>query len=150
MQEYKIEQIKIDEYHKCNNIWDMKKCPYTQQFKKQIIKGDRLTFIYKKDNEFIAEGSLVINVDDSDYFIPSKRIYISRMIVKREYRNKGICQLMLDFLVNTAKQMGYTQATIGVDADNEIALHIYQKSGFVILKNCVDKDGEYYKMIKDL
>ncbi len=148
MSEYTIEKIKIEEYHKCNNIWDMKKCP--QQFKKQIIKGDRMVFICKKDDEFIAEGSLVINLDDSDYFIPSQRIYISRMIVKREYRNGGICQTMLEFLMSRAEKMGYTEVSIGVDADNKIALHIYKKAGFEIFKACEDKDGEYYKMIKRL
>lgn len=83
MSECTIEQIGIDEYHKCNNIWDMKKSPFTELFKEQIIKGDRWVFIYKIDGEFIGEGNLVINVDDCDYYIPNQRIYVSRMIVKR-------------------------------------------------------------------
>ncbi len=31
-----IEQIKIDDYDKCSNIWNMKKCPFTDEFRKQI------------------------------------------------------------------------------------------------------------------
>ncbi|MDE5963914.1 MAG: hypothetical protein K2G65_00765 [Eubacterium sp.] len=79
-------QIGIEEYSKCNNIWNMKKCPFTDKFKEQIINGDRFVYIYKINNEFIGEGDLVINVDDSDYYIPNRRIYVSRMIVKSEYR----------------------------------------------------------------
>lgn len=99
MSEYTIKQISIDEYHKCNNIWDMEKCPFTEQFKEQIIKGDRFVFIYK-----IGEGNLVINVDDSDYFIPNQRIYVSRMIVKKEYRNQGIGKTLLNYLTEQAKK----------------------------------------------
>ena len=86
---YEIVQIDVKEYSKCNSIWDMKKCPFTDKFIKQIIAGDRFVYIYKIDDEFIGEGDLVINVDDSDYFIENQRIYVSRMLIKREYRNQG-------------------------------------------------------------
>lgn len=118
MQKYTIEQIGIDEYDKCNNIWNMKKCPFTEDFKKQIKKFDRLVFIYKINDEFIGEGDLVINNSDSDYFIPHKRIYVSRMIVKREFRNKGIGGKILDFLTEKSKELGYSEMALGVDIDN--------------------------------
>lgn len=54
-----IEQIKIDDYDKCSNIWNMKKCPFTDEFRKQIKEGNRLVYIYKIDGEFIGEGDLV-------------------------------------------------------------------------------------------
>ena len=105
MQKHIIEQISLDEYCKCSNIWDMQKCPFTEQFKKQIINGDRFVFIYKIGDEFIGEGDLVININDSDYFIPDKRIYVSRMIVKKEYLNRGISSAILDYLKEQAKKM---------------------------------------------
>ena len=69
-----IEQIKIDDYDKCSNIWNMKKCPFTDEFRKQIKEGNRLVYIYKIDGEFIGEGDLVTGINDIDYFIPGKRI----------------------------------------------------------------------------
>ncbi len=72
MLDYELAPITIDEFSKRNNIWDMKKCPFTEKFKKQIIDGDRFVYIYKINNEFVGEGDLVINVDDSDYFIPNQ------------------------------------------------------------------------------
>lgn len=149
--EHTIVQISIEEYHKCNNIWDMKKCPYTEHFKKQIINGDRLVFIYKIGDAFIGEGNLVINVDDSDYFIPNKRIYVSRMIVKKEYRNQGIGKTILDYLTSQAEKMGYSEMALGVDIDNDHALHLYRKNGFdKIIAECADKDGKFYKLLKTL
>lgn len=151
MSEYSIEQIGIDEYHKCNNIWDMKKCPFTEQFKEQIIKGNRWVFIYKIGDEFIGEGNLVINVDDSDYFIPNQRIYVSRMIVKKEYRNQGIGKIILEYLTEQAKKMGYKEMALGVDIDNHNALQLYRKNGFdTLIAECEDEYGKFYKLLKTL
>lgn len=81
MFDYEIKKIGIDEFSKCNNIWDMDKCEFTEKFKMQIINGDRFVYIYKINNAFIGEGDLVMNVEDSDYYVPNQRIYVSRMIV---------------------------------------------------------------------
>lgn len=149
MQKYTIEQIGIDEYDKCNNIWDMKKCPFTEDFKKQILKSERLVFIYKINNKFIGEGDLVINNSDSDYFIPHKRIYVSRIIVKKEFRNKGIGSAILDLLTEKSKELGYSQMALGVDIDNYTALHLYRKKGFNnIIAECEDEYGKFYKLLK--
>lgn len=144
-------QIGIEEYSKCNNIWNMKKCPFTDKFKEQIINGDRFVYIYKINNEFIGEGDLVINVDDSDYYIPNRRIYVSRMIVKREYRNQGIGGIILDYLIEQAKTMGYKEMALGVDVDNYNAIHLYKKKGFTtLIKESEDEYGRFYKLLKEL
>ncbi len=149
MQKYTIEQIGIDEYGKCNTIWDMKKCPFTEDFKKQILKSERLVFIYKMNDEFIGEGDLVIHSSDSDYFIPHKRIYVSRIIVKKEFRNQGIASTILDFLTEKAKELGYSQMALGVDVDNNAAIHLYKKKGFNnIIDECEDEYGKFYKLLK--
>lgn len=148
---YTIEKIGIDEYYKCSNIWDMEKCPFTEMFKEQITNGNRFVFIYKIKNKFIGEGNLVINIDDSDYFIPEKRIYVSRMIVKKEYRNQGIGSDILDYLTKEAYKMGYSEMALGVDIDNYAAVHLYRKKGFnTIIAECEDEYGKFYKLLKKL
>ena len=108
-----------------------------------------MVFIYKINDEFIGEGALVFDMEDSDYTIPSRRIYVSRMIVKKQYRNKGIGSEMLSFLIEKAVSMGYKEMTIGVDKDNENALHLYRKYGFTeVLFDGADDAGEYYKLMK--
>ena len=143
-----IEQIKIDDYDKCSNIWNMKKCPFTDEFRKQIKEGNRLVYIYKIDGEFIGEGDLVTGINDIDYFIPGKRIYFSRLIVKKKFRNHGIGSDILDYLIETAKQLGYNEAALGVDIVNSSAIHIYEKKGFRCIAECEDDYGKFYKMLK--
>jgi len=85
MNKCKIEKLRIDEYSKCSNIWDMGKCSFTSDFYKQIKSGNRNVFVYKIDDAFIGEGALVL--ENGDYTIPDKRIYLSRLIVKKDFRN---------------------------------------------------------------
>lgn len=146
-----IEPLKLEEYSKCSNIWNMKAQPLTEKWREEIATGNRLVFIYKINGEFVGEGALVIDTGDPDYTLPDKRVYVSRMIVKKEYRNRGIGSEILEFLIRKAKEMGFSEMTIGVDKDNENALHLYRKYGFTeVLFDGEDEDGEYFKLMKKI
>ena len=146
---YTIEPLRVEDYHKCSNIWNIKTQPLAGKLRNEIASGNRLVFIYKINGEFIGEGALVLDAGDADYTIPDKRVYVSRMIVKKEYRNRGIGSTILDFLIEKAKEMGYSEMTIGVDKDNENALHLYRKYGFTeVLFDGADEHGEYFKLMK--
>ena len=122
-----------------------------KMFYDELLSGNRITFIYLENNEFIGEGSLVFKNNDSDYTIPGKRIYLSRMIVKKEYRNRGIGAILLEYLIDYAEQLGYEEIALGVDTDNFNARHLYEKKGFTnILFIGEDEYGEYVKLLKKL
>ncbi len=146
-----IKKLNLSEYYKCNNIYDMSKFPYTEIFKQQIKTGNRVTYVYELRGKFIGEISYVFDVNDPDYTIPNKRIYISRLIVKRNYRGKGFGSILIDFIIDKIREMGYEEASIGVDKDNEAALYLYRKKGFdKVIFEGADECGEYYKLIKVL
>ena len=148
---YTIEPLDIKDYHKCSNIWNMKAQPLTEKWREEIASGNRQVYIYKVNGKFIGEGALVFDTGDPDYTIPDKRVYVSRMIVKKEYRGQGIGSEILTFLIEKAKEMGFNEMTIGVDKDNTAALHLYRKFGFTeVLFDGADEDGEYYKLMKSL
>lgn len=154
MKNFTDKQITIDplapeDYHKCSNIWNMKSQPLADKWFDEIKSGNRSVYIYKINGEFIGEGALVLDAGDPDYTIPGKRIYVSRMIVKKEYRNRGIGSEILEFLIEKAKSAGYSEMTIGVDKDNVNAIHLYRKYGFTqVLFDGADEDGEYFKLMK--
>lgn len=148
---YTIELLDIKDYHKCSDIWNMKTQPLTEKWREEIASGNRQVFVYKVNGKFIGEGALVFDTGDPDYTIPDKRVYVSRMIVKKEYRGQGIGSEILTFLIEKAKEMGFDEMTIGVDKDNTAALHLYRKFGFTeVLFDGADEDGEYYKLMKSL
>lgn len=151
MADYVIEQLDVSEYEKCGNIWSMDSDPHTEPFRKEMESGNRVVFIYKMNGEFIGEIAYVLEMNDHDYTIPNRRIYLSRLIVKQEYRNRGIGGILIDFMVDIIGKMGYKEISIGVDKDNAAALHLYQKKGFsTVIFSGVDENGEYYKLMKSL
>ena len=144
-----IEPLSVEDYHKCSNIWNMKAQPLAEKWREEIVSGKRQVFIYKINGDFIGEGALVFDTGDPDYTIPDRRVYVSRMIVKKEYRNRGIGSEILEFLIKKAKESGFSEMTIGVDKDNVNALHLYRKYGFTeVLFEGADEDSEYYKLMK--
>ncbi len=142
---YTIEQLNIANYDKSNNIWDMESCQFTEQFRKQVACGNREPYLMKYNDKYIASCDLVY--DYGEYTEAGTKVYLSKLIVKKEYRNKGIGQELLKYMITLCRKKGYRQITIGVDTDNKKALHIYEKYGFSIYETANDEYGEYYKMI---
>ena len=50
----KIIKLDIANYYKCNNIWDMsKKKELAEKFYNELKNGNRITFIYIKEDEYV-------------------------------------------------------------------------------------------------
>ena len=145
-----IELLQLEDYDKCNNIWYMKKHKaLADKFYQELLSGNRTTYICKDGNEFVGEISLVKDMGDSDYTIPEQRVYVSHLIVKPEYRRQGVGKMLVEFITNKAKALGYSEMSIGVDLDNYPALRLYIDAGFdKAIYIGKDKQGEYIKLFK--
>ena len=142
---FEIIKLNLNNYDLSNYIWDMKNCEFTKLFTEQVACKNREPYIFKYDGKYIASCDLVF--DYGEYTEKSKKIYLSRLIVKKEYRDKGIGQEVLKQMINLCKNKDYKYITLGVDTDNANAVHIYKKNGFKIYETDIDKYGKYYKMI---
>ena len=132
---YNIEKLDINDYPKCNAIWDMQADLLTEKFRKEIENGNREVYVCKENENFIGEIACVYDMNDPDYTIFGQRIYLSRLIVKPNYRNKGIGGILIDFMIKKLKYDGYKEITVGVDKDNFTAVHLYRKK--VLQKYCL-------------
>lgn len=45
MKNYTIERLDIEDYEKCNNIWDMSTCEFTEKFRHEIKENNRFVYI---------------------------------------------------------------------------------------------------------
>ncbi len=91
-----IELLQLEDYDKCNNIWNMKKQKaLAEKFRNEILSGNRITYVYKDVDEFIGEISLVKDMNDIDYTIQNQRVYVSHLVVKPEYRCQGIGKMLV-------------------------------------------------------
>jgi len=152
MQMSNIIKLNINDFYKCNNIWNMnKKKQLADKFYSELENGNRITFVYTEQDEYIGEVSLVFDMNDFDYTIDGKRIYLSRFLVKKEMRNKGIGKQLLKHIFEYAKELGYSEMSVGVDLDNYVAILVYHKYGFdKIIKVDEDAAGKYLKLVKKL
>lgn len=144
-----IFKLEVENYKKCSNIWDMEKDnKFAEQFYNELLSGNRITYVYAFDDEYIAEISLAYDTNDSDYTIPNKRANVSRLIVKPEYRRKGIGKALVNFIKHKANELGLYELSIGVDIDNYSALKLYVESGFdKIIYVGEDEQGQYVKLL---
>lgn len=147
-----IIELDIKNFEKCNNIWNMEKNKELKdRFYKELLNKNRMTFIYTKDEEYIGEVSIVFNKNDEDYTIPGIRLYISRIIVKKEFRGKGYGKKLMNHIIEYAKREKYKELSLGVNLENYIALRLYVKLGFNKIQFIgEDSDGKYVKLIKRL
>lgn len=147
-----IIQLQLRDFARCSDIWNMDAEPeLTTRFFQELASGNRKTYVYTVDDAFVAEISLVYEMDDADYTIPGKRAYVSRLIVKKEYRRQGIGTALVDALCRIAKAKGFQELSIGVDLDNFPAIVLYSAMGFDhIIYAGEDEQGRYLKLLKIL
>ena len=121
------------------------------KFYKEILSGNRAVYIYSIDDEYIAEISLVYENDDGDYTIPGKRAYVSRLVVKKSFRRRGIGKELVNFIKTEAERQGFAELSIGVNLDNYGAIKLYAESGFdKIICIDEDQDGRFAKLLCNL
>lgn len=144
---YRIIKLDPNNFKKCGNIWDMdQQADLAMQFYQELLIGNRVTYVFQVGDKYVGEISIVFNMNDSDYTIEKQRLYLSRLIVKHEYRRKGIGKELVDFAIKTAKRMGYSELSIGVDLDNYAALKLYFNAGFNSI-TYIGEDGRYVKLL---
>ena len=150
--ENQIEKLDPKDFKRCGNIWDMEKnAGLADRFYRELSDGNRVTYVYMEGDDFVGEVSIVFDMDDPDYTVEGRRVYMSRLIVKREWRRRGIGRKLVDFAVDRAGELGYNEITVGVDIDNYAALRLYVEAGFdSIVYVGEDEGGRFLKLLRRL
>lgn len=116
-----------------NEIWKKYRAKRLEQFDRNELD----IFVIEEDNIFIGEITInYINHDLSTETIPNKRVYLEAFRIDKDQQGKGLGQELINYCINFLKDKGYTEFTIGVEDNNEVAKHIYFKLGFT---NAIDK-----------
>ena len=150
-------KIKIDEFIKLKNLfpdneemWNKYKNKRLKQLKKQEID----VFVIEDNEKFI--GEITVNYKSHELeteTIPNKRVYLEAFRIDKQWQGQGLGQKLINYCIDYLIKIGYTEFTIGVEDDNEIAKHIYFKLGFT---EAIDKGhgnefdpSEYILYLKD-
>jgi ribosomal protein S18 acetylase RimI-like enzyme len=66
-----------------------------------------------------------------DKYVPAHQRYLEYLWVAREQRNNGIAHFMLTSVLETLRQSGVKTAFLWVLSDNEAAMRLYNRVGFL-------------------
>ncbi len=95
---------------------------------RKMIASPEWTFLIAED-ENKPVGLLVLLVLPSLYYGANLGA-ITELIVKKEYRGKGIGKLLVQEAKSLAKKMGCAELDVSVEVQNEDAIGFYQRLGF--------------------
>ncbi|WP_373898424.1 GNAT family N-acetyltransferase [Haloimpatiens sp. FM7315] len=83
-------------------------------------------FFIKYKDTYIGYGQII--------FEDLNEPYIVNFGIIPEFRNRGYAKQLLNFIVNTLYNEGFTKSYIKVSCDNDRALSLYKKMNFLITK----------------
>ncbi len=133
-------------------MWDIERhADLANRFRRELEDGNRVTYLCRDGETVCGEVSLIQNMDDPDYTVPGKRLYVSHLMVRRDLCRRGIGRALLRHAIETAREWGYAELSVGVDLDNFPALMLYWQEGFDnILYIGEDDGGRFVKLLKRL
>jgi len=84
-------------------------------------------YVMRKNSEGKTKGEMVAY---GGFWMVKEEAHITNLAVHPDYRNQGIGTKFLGFLLEEAKNLGATMATLEVRISNKIGQRLYEKWGF--------------------
>lgn len=82
----------------------------------------------------------------TEYLLEDNRVFLSKLYVSKEYRNKGIGKLMLEDCIKYAKENNKNSIYLTVNKGNTNSIEIYKHIGFKIIDSVINDIGNNYYM----
>lgn len=95
-------------------------------------------------NEFV--GFYAIYVNDG----MKENAYLTFIAISDEYKGCGYGQFLLDRCITISKNKGFRNIKLEVYPDNEKAIRLYKKNGFVFLSDNINEYVSTHYMIKKI
>lgn len=89
---------------------------------KSELENPNSKYIVAKENkEIVGFAGIIITPMD---------VEITNIVTKKSNRKKGIGKLLLDKLIEMAKETDFETISLEVNEKNTVAIHLYENSGF--------------------
>lgn len=87
----------------------------------EISKINSTYIVCRYKNEIVGFAGIKIILDFAE---------LENIVVRKSHRGKGFSKIILNELINIAKQKKCTQLNLEVNSNNNIAINLYEKLGF--------------------
>ena len=102
---------------------------FIQTIQEMLAEGYTLAFIEEQEKAVAAVGFRYLQ-----FLYNGKHIYIDDLSTLPAFRGKGYASILLDFVIDTAKEKGYTAVTLDSGYQRFDAHRLYLNKGFTL--NC--------------
>ena len=97
----------------------------------QYHRGDRILYFALAGDVPVGTAGLVFRGRDAGFADGTTSANVNRLHVITAQRRRGVGTLLMTAIEDEARRCGYRRLTIEVEDDNEPALALYEKLGFV-------------------
>lgn len=123
--EIKIEKMTLDDLENIKNTLESKFDDFWNYniLKQELLNQNSYLFIAKNTEEIIGFAGVQFILDESN---------ITNIVVKKDFRNQGVGNLLLNKLIDFSKQNNMYSITLEVNEKNIYAIKLYNKFSFNI------------------
>ena len=105
------------------------------------------------DDKIIGELRVKYISDDKRFAEKDKRTYLYAFRINQKHQGKGLGNFLLENVLESLEENGYSEFTVGVEDDNARARYMYEKNGFAepiarIKESCQGDSYEYDLLLK--
>lgn len=89
--------------------------------KQELDSATSTLFTIKQNEKILGFAGISIILDEAD---------ITNIVIKKDYRSKGLSKLLMNELISFSKSLNCTKINLEVNSINYVAINLYNKFGF--------------------
>lgn len=128
---YTVRKITVNELPKLTELFDYNDIDGMISENTSLIKNEVMDIFILLDGERLL-GELHVSYESNDKLeaVRGIRAYLSAYRVHNDFQGMGLGKFLMKSVIDTLAAEGYSEFTVGVEDDNDRALHIYREFGF--------------------
>ncbi|MDE5576832.1 MAG: GNAT family N-acetyltransferase [Oscillospiraceae bacterium] len=146
--DYIVRKITVSELPRLTELFDYNDIDDMLAENASLIQNRIIDiFILLEGEKLIGELHVSYESEDRLEAIRGGRAYLSAYRVHKDFQGMGLGKFLMKSVIDTLAAEGYSEFTVGVEDDNDRALHIYKKFGFsqVIARKYEEYQGDGYE-----
>lgn len=112
-----------------------------------IEQGILDIFVLFDEDKLLGELHVQYTGEDETMTVYGRRAYLFAFRIHKDFQGLGLGKYLLETVLSRLTKEGYSEFTIGVEDDNERAIHIYNSFGFheFIARKYEEYQGDGYE-----